>query len=145
MAGFTPAPNTREVDHDFCRRARRIGRCWRYIAYNCHRHGGPIGAVGAKFELGWDVSRAKGLLRSVTCPSCGLDQAAARRALGPMRALWSGWTCRTAAPAWISGASRSPKLPAAWSGPCTAGFATALSALATRNSDAPVLVVRRQR
>jgi predicted RNA-binding Zn-ribbon protein involved in translation (DUF1610 family) len=54
---------------------------------------GRSGRWGINLNPVWDIARGRGLLRSVTCPQCGRDQAPHRMSLNPAKFLWGGWTC----------------------------------------------------
>ena len=54
---------------------------------------GRSGRWGINLNSVWDMARGKGLLRKVTCPTCGRAQAQRRMSLKFTEFLWGGWTC----------------------------------------------------
>ncbi|MFI4890262.1 MAG: hypothetical protein ACHQIL_07000 [Steroidobacterales bacterium] len=51
------------------------------------------GKWGLNLNPVWDIVAGKGLLRKVTCPRCGREQAQLGKPARPGEFLWRGWTC----------------------------------------------------
>src|SRR5450759_2088054 len=54
---------------------------------------GRSGKWGINLNSVWDMAQGKGLLRKVTCTTCGREQAQRRMSLKFTEFLWGGWTC----------------------------------------------------
>ena len=51
------------------------------------------GKWGVNLNSVWDIAQGKGLLRKVTCPTCGREQKQRRKSASLIKYLWGGWTC----------------------------------------------------
>lgn len=54
---------------------------------------GRSGKWGINLNSVWDMAQGKGLLRKVTCPTCGREQIPHRVSLKLTKFLWGGWNC----------------------------------------------------